>query len=92
MEKMSKMQITSKRRTAILNILDEYDQFHAANIDRNMPLDMYLRYYFLKHKKDFRDDARTQITDMVYFLTRYKGYLNAIANRKSTRDENHITW
>jgi hypothetical protein len=89
---MSQIIIPAKRRNAILKILNDYDSFHETNVDRNVPLDLYLRYFFLDHKKDFDDDARGQISDMVYFLQRYKGYLNAISSRKSTRDENRITW
>ena len=55
-----------------------------ANPGRNMTMDIFLRYFFLDHKKDFDADGRTQIVDNVYTLLRYKGYLNAIASRKSS--------
>ena len=58
MQKMSMVKIPAKRRAGILEILTEYDNFHSVNPGRNMPLDLYLRYHFLKHKNEFDADAR----------------------------------
>ena len=89
---MSMVKIPAKRRAGILEILTEYDNFHSVNPGRNMPLDLYLRYHFLKHKNEFDADARSQIVDNIYTLHRYKGYLNAIASRKSSFSPNEINW
>ena len=78
-------------RNAILSLLNGFDDFHINEPNRNLPMDMYLRFHFLKHKKDFNTAARTQIVDYVYTLQRFKGYLNAIASRKSS-GEDTITW
>jgi hypothetical protein len=53
MEKMSKIKITKKREAGILQVLDEYDNFHITNVGRNLPLDIFMRYHFLKHKNEF---------------------------------------
>ena len=44
-----------------------------------MPLDLYMRYYFLKHKKNIDSIDREAIVDFVYYLMKYKGYLSAIS-------------
>ena len=79
---MSKIKLTKKREAGVLNILDEFDKFHISNIGRNIPLDIFMRYHFLKHKNEFNNEARTQMVENVYTLQRYKGYLNAISSRK----------
>ena len=75
-----------------MDLLNEYDTFHSTNPGRNLPLDLFMRYHFLKHKNEFDDDARSQIVDNVYTMQRYKGYLNAIASRKSSFSPNEINW
>ena len=46
----------------------------------------------MQHKADFDSDARNQMVELVYTLQRYKGYLNAISERKSTKRADVITW
>ena len=68
MERMSKIKLTKKREAGVLNILDEFDNFHINNIGRNIPLDIFMRYHFLKHKNEFNSEARTQMVENVYTL------------------------
>jgi len=75
-----------------LDILTKYDEQHINEPGRNIPIDIFLRYYFLQHKADFDSDARNQMVELVYTLQRYKGYLNAISERKSTKRADVITW
>jgi hypothetical protein len=82
MENMSKIKITKKREAGILDVLEGFDKFHIENIGRNIPLDIFMRYHFLKHKNEFNAEARTQMVENIYALSRYKGYLNAISSRK----------
>lgn len=79
---LSKLKLSSARRSALLGILDEFDDLHKNDPTRNVPLDIFLRFYFLRHKNVFDSAARAQLVDMVYTLQRYKGYLNAISSRK----------
>lgn len=72
-------------------MLDQFDNFHINNPGRNMPMDIFLRYFFLDKKAEYDSDARNQIVDIAYALQRYKGYLNTIASRKSSGSD-HITW
>ena len=51
-----------------MSILDEFDSFHLNNPGRNLPLDLFMRYFFLNHKADYDSEARGQIVDMVYTL------------------------
>jgi hypothetical protein len=59
MAKISQIKITLKRKNSILAILNDFDSFHINNPGRNLPMDLFLRYYFLDHKKEFDADART---------------------------------
>ena len=68
MERLSKIKIPAKRRAGILAVLDQYDTTHIEDPGRNIPLDIFMRYYFLDHKKDFDAAARRQIVQMVYTL------------------------
>ena len=68
MERLSKIKITKKREAGIIHVLDEYDNFHITNIGRNLPLDIFMRYHFLKHKNEYNADARTQMVENVYAL------------------------
>lgn len=52
----------------MLELLNNYDQTHIENPGRNIPLDLFMRYYFLKHKADYDSEARNQIVDLVYTL------------------------
>ena len=92
MKKISQIKITAKKQSAILEIVNGFENFHVVNPGRNMTMDIHLRYYFLDHKKDFDADGRTQIVDNVYTLLRYKGYLNAIASRTSSYSPDQINW
>lgn len=92
MEKLSKMRLTSKRRNTVLEILNGFEDFHITNPGRNLPMDLFLRYHFLGHKKDYDNQARGEIVDYVYSLYRFKGYLNAIASRTESGSPENITW
>lgn len=93
MQKMSQVTIKQNRRAAIVTILNEFDGMHINEPGRNVPLDLFLRYYFLRHKREFDSAARFQIVDMIYTLQRYKGYLNAISSRQSTKySPDEISW
>jgi 16S rRNA (cytosine967-C5)-methyltransferase len=82
MRNLSQIKVPSFRRSSILEILDNYETAHITEPHRNIPLDLFMRYYFLERKKDFDNEARTQIFELTNTLMRYKGYLNAIASRK----------
>ena len=58
-----------------------------TNPGRNVPLDLFLRYFFLREKKqhDPVDSVdREAVVDYVYYLQLYKGYLNAICKKPMT--------
>ena len=59
MKKISQIKITAKKQSAILEIVNSFENFHVVNPGRNMTMDIHLRYYFLDHKKDFDADGRT---------------------------------
>ena len=92
MQNLSKIKLATKNRAQVLSILQDFDNFHINEPHRNMPLDLWLRFHFLKNKKEFDNQARSQIVEYVYTLQRYKGYLNAIASRKQSGRETDITW
>ena len=68
MRALSKQKIVATNRNAILSLLNGFDDFHINEPGRNLPMDMYLRFHFLKQKKDFNTAARTQIVDYVYTM------------------------
>jgi hypothetical protein len=72
------------RKGHVLNILNKFDEEHINNPGRNIPLDLYLRYYFLNIKKEVDSLDREAIVDYVYYLMIYKGYLNAICKKPMT--------
>lgn len=76
--------INSTRQGYILKILDSFDEEHINNPGRNIPLDLYLRYFFLKEKRKIDSIDREAIVDYVYYLMIYKGYLNAICKKPMT--------
>ena len=92
MQQLSQMKITAKRKGAVLDILETFDTTHINEPGRNIPMDLFLRHFFLNHKKDYDADARTQIAELTYTMARYKGYLNAISNRKSGREPDKVSW
>ena len=47
-------------------------------------MDLYLRFYFLKIKKEVDSLDREAIVEFVYTLMSYKGYLNAICRKPMT--------
>jgi len=63
--------------------LDDYERKHLLEPERNIPLDIFLRYYFLDNKHIYPLD-RASIVDYAYTLTSYKLYLSAIAMRPLT--------
>ena len=58
------LKIGQHNRAAILDILQKFDdQTKQAVVGEksNIPLDLFLRYYFLDHKKDFTTEDRAAI-------------------------------
>ena len=84
MRKLSQIKLSKNKQAGVLEVLNSYDEIHVTSPGRNIPLDLFLRYYFLKNKNEYDAEGRTQMVEMVYTLMRYKGYLNAISNRKGT--------
>ena len=76
--------LNATRRAQVLTILDNFDNEHINNPGRNIPLDLFLRYYFLKEKKNLEATDREAIVDYVYHLMKYKGFLNAICRKPMT--------
>jgi hypothetical protein len=79
--------LTASRQSYVLQILNQFDQEHINTPGRNIPLDLYLRYFFLNlksqsHAVDSLD--REAIVDYVYHLLIWKGYLNAICRKPMT--------
>ena len=68
MQKLSQIRLPKKRRSSILQILEGFDNQHIASPERNIPMDIFLRYYFLDHKNEFDNEARNQIVEIVYTL------------------------
>jgi hypothetical protein len=69
--------MTNYRKGHIIKILDTFDK---ANMDigTNVPLDLYIRKYFLGCKTVSSSD-REFIYDQVYNLIRYRGLLDFIS-------------
>lgn len=72
--------LNSDRRQHVVSILEEFEKKHLLEPERNIPLDLFMRFYFLDNKHVFASD-RAQIVDYVYSLTSYKLYLSAICKR-----------
>eukprot|EP00347_Sterkiella_histriomuscorum_P019483 403341461 len=83
-QRMNLPTLNATRKAYILRILDTFDQEHINNPGRNIPLDLYLRYFFLNEKKKVDGFDRESIVDYVYNLMMYKGYLNAICKKPMT--------
>lgn len=58
MTNLSKVKLPTKNYQQVLSILQEFDSFHINEPGRNMPMDLWLRFHFLKHKKEVDADAR----------------------------------
>jgi len=79
------MPVVNKSQSAhIQKILESYEQKHISEPHRNVPMDSFLRFYFLDHKKEVDSLDREKIVDHVYTLQRWKGYLDAICRRPQT--------
>ena len=78
------LKIGQKNRAAILEILQKFDdQTKQAVVGdkSNVPLDLFLRYYFLDHKKDYETEDRAAIVQHVYAMTRWKLYLGYLSRK-----------
>lgn len=82
--KMNLPTLNANRQSYILKILDNFDEEHINNPSRNIPLDLYLRYFFLNEKKAVDSLDREAIVDYVYYLMIHKGFLNAICKKPMT--------
>ena len=51
MSRISQIKLSTQNRAQILDICQGYDAFHINSPERNLPLDLYLRFHMLKHKK-----------------------------------------
>ena len=81
--KLNMPTVNTKRLTHILKILNDFDAEHLNNPTRNIPLDLWLRYYFLQNKAVQAID-REAIADYVYTLMRWKEFLNVICKKPQT--------
>ena len=68
------------RRKHVISILESFEREHLINPEKNIPLDLFMRYYFLDNKAVSPPD-RADIVEYVYSLTSYKLYLSAICKR-----------
>jgi len=68
------------RRKHIIEILENFERENVLNPEKNLPLDLFIRYYFLDNKIISPPD-RAKIVDYVYSLTSYKLYLSAISKQ-----------
>ena len=74
------MPIGGNNRMHTISILESFEKKHLLEPERNIPLDLFIRYYFLDNKSVAASD-RAHIVDYVYALTSYKLYLSAISLR-----------
>jgi hypothetical protein len=82
--KLNLPSLNASRQAYILQILEQFDQEHANNPGKNIPLDLYLRYFFLNEKTKVDSLDREAIVDYVHHLLIWKGYLNAICKKPMT--------
>ena len=47
----------------------------------NLPIDLYLRYYFLDRKNDYTPEQRAFIVQHTYNLIRWKTYLGFLGDK-----------
>lgn len=73
--------MSHSRKNHIINLLESFDTEHLQ-FGRNIPLDMFIRKYYLQHKEVNNID-RDFINDNVYNLIRYKGLLDVLAKGKT---------
>lgn len=73
--------LNATRQSYVLDILHSFDDAHINQPGRNIPLDLYLRYFFLNLKSRVDSLDREAIVDYVYHLQIWKGYLNAICRK-----------
>jgi hypothetical protein len=85
-QKLNLPTLNANRQSYILKILEQFDAEHTNNPGRNIPLDLYLRYFFLNEKSKVDSLDREAIVDFVYHLMTWKGYLNAICRKPMTWD------
>ena len=82
--KLNLTTLNANRQAYVLQILDKFEQEHINNPGRNIPLDLFLRYFFLNEKSKVDSLDREAIVDYVNHLLIWKGYLNAICRRPMT--------
>ncbi len=73
--------LNANRQAFVLQILEKFDEEHLSNPGRNIPLDLFLRYFFLNEKSKVDSLDREAIVDYVYHLLIWKAYLNAICKK-----------
>lgn len=76
--------IGQKNRAAVLDILQKFDvQTKEAVVGEksNVPLDLFLRYYFLQRKLDFLSEDRAVIVQQCYAIMRWKLYLGYLCRK-----------
>ena len=81
MSRLNLCSLNANRQAYVMKILDGFDTEHINNPGRNIPLDLYLRYFFLNEKMKVDALDREAIVDYVYHLMIWKGYLNAICKK-----------
>jgi len=65
-QKLNLPALNANRRAYVLEILDKFDQEHINNPGRNIPLDLFLRYFFLNEKSKVDSLDREAIVEYVY--------------------------
>lgn len=83
-QKLNLPTLNANRQAYVLQILDQFEQEHINSPGRNIPLDLYLRYFFLNEKSKVDSLDREAIVEYVYQLLIWKGYLNAICRKPMT--------
>ena len=76
--------LNANRQSYVMQILTQFEQEHINNPGRNIPLDLYLRYFFLNEKTKVDSLDREAIVEYVYHLLIWKGFLNAICRKPMT--------
>lgn len=82
--KLNMPSLNANRQAYILQILDSFELEHTNNPGRNVPLDLFLRYFFLNEKKQVDSLDREAIVEYVHYMLIWKGYLNAICRKPMT--------
>ena len=76
--------IGQDNKAAILDILQKFDEQTKQAIPgekSNIPMDLFLRFYFLERKKDFTSLDRALIVQHCYSIMRWKLYLGYLCRK-----------